>query len=104
MSFIRSSSLSSLLAASTTFAPSAAIWQAVARPMPDEAPVTTATLPSSLCSTDRQRREEVGFHLYSKQHRHVHHVSGARQGGSSQADLGTSRSSGLVFQDLTAAA
>src|SRR5918995_1596629 len=43
----RSASRSSLLAATTTTAPSAASASAVASPMPLEAPVTTATLPSS---------------------------------------------------------
>jgi hypothetical protein len=31
----------------TTLAPSAAIWWAVARPIPEEAPVTIATLPAN---------------------------------------------------------
>jgi len=40
-----SASFSSPRATSTTRAPASASFSAVARPMPDDAPVTTATLP-----------------------------------------------------------
>src|SRR5829696_10258255 len=48
----KASSLLAALEASTTEAPRAASSLAVASPMPLEAPVTTATLPPRLCSTE----------------------------------------------------
>ena len=50
-----------LMSAATTLAPSSTNRSAMARPNPEAAPVTIATLPASFMSTSLQRRRRTGI-------------------------------------------